>query len=281
MRLQQSGGFNLSTLSVEQLTDMLKNKALAQLAPAIQAELNERNKTKAVLTVEVLKSFTAKPVLDGKKEPTGNYRIQGKVVSAKLINPGPNDELTYGFGPDFKETANISVFMIVSEELLDSFDSSISTHVTVEAALTVNPNIDGAHFLLSAGTIDELRTVYVEAERRNRSFKVWKNAEGQEFLGKQGPEGYTPNKVASYGNISVIDVLEVNPVNLALTNSVIPEDKLAWIKQANAEAKRSTENNLLAYQARQAADRNSNTIVNDTLKDVAIPSKEEDVAIAI
>lgn len=278
--MQATPGFNFAAISTEQLKVMMKNKDLAPMIPAIQAELNDRNKPKATLVVEVLKNFTAKAIMN-KNEPTGNYRIQGRVIAAKLANPGPNDEVTFGFG-DFKEVANIQIFLIVPEEQLDQLDSSISTHVTCEVAMTVNPTVEGAHFVLSAGTINELRSVYVPEENRNRSQQVWVGPKGEEYLGKEPPAGYTPVKVASYGNISVVEILEVNPVNLALSNSVIPEDKAAWIKAANEQARRTTDANLLAYQAKQQA--NINLASNPAVQDAAgsLETKEQsDVDIKI
>ena len=275
MRLQQSGGFNLSTLSVEQLTDMLKNKALAQLAPAIQAELNERTKPKAILTVELLKNSNVKPIGD-----TGLSRVQGTVVSAKFENAGPQDEMTFGFGSEMG-VAQIGIFLQIPDEQLDRLNFSMSTHVTCEVGLTINPN--GGHFVLAAGEINELRSVYVPERARNVSLQVWSNDAGEEYIGKEPPAGFNPVRLPSYGNITVFDILEVNTVNLALTNSVIPEDKAAWLKSATAKVKANRDLNLNAYLARQSAQRDSNTIVNDTLKDVAASSsaKEEDVAIAI
>lgn len=272
MKLQQSG-LNLSALSVEQLTDMLKNNALAQFAPAIQAELNERNKPKAILTVELLKNSNVKPIGN-----TGLSRVQGTVVSAKFENPGPQDEMTFGFGSEMG-VAQIGIFLQIPDEQLDRLNFSMSTHVTCEVALTVNPN--GGHFVLAAGEINELRSVYVPERGRNVSLQVWSNDAGEEYIGKEPPAGFNAVRLPSYGNITVLDILEVNTVNLALTNSVIPEDKAAWLKSATAKVKANRDLNLNAYLARQAAQRDSNTIVNDTLKDVAIPSKEEDVAIAI
>jgi hypothetical protein len=276
MRLQQSGGFNLSTLSVEQLTEMMKNKALAGLVPAIQAELNERTKPKAILTVELLKNSNVKPIGD-----TGLSRVQGTVVSAKFENPGPQDEMTFGFGSEMG-VAQIGIFLQIPDEQLDRLNFSMSTHVTCEVALTINPN--GGHFVLAAGTINELRSVYVPERGRNVSLQVWSNDAGEEYIGKQAPAGFNPVKLPSYGNITVLDILEVNTVNLALTNSVIPEDKAAWLKSATAQVKANRELNLNAYLARQSAQREStNNIVNDALKDAAatIPSKEEDVALEI
>jgi hypothetical protein len=283
MRLQQSGGFDLSTLSVEQLTDMMKNKALAQLAPAIQAELNERTKPKALLTLTVLKNFRAKPVLDKEKEPTGMFRVQALVQSAKFVNPQKGSELTLG-GGDNNSVANISVFLLFDEEQLDKLDKSQTSAVTVEIALSKHPEDDTKRYALAIGTIQELKTVYNETRRINETFLVWENDAKEQYLGDKPPTGFVPVMEPTYGTRTVVshpDDIIVEPIDLNAANAIIPTDLNAWVAEQNARSKIKQAQNLANYMVRQKA--STDAIVNDTLKDAAsIPSKEEeDVAIAI
>jgi len=266
-----STGFNLSVLSTEQLQAMMKNKDLAPMIPLIQAELNERSKPKAILTVELLKNSNVKPIGD-----TGLSRVQGTVVSAQLLNPGPQDEMTFGFGSNHG-IAQIGIFLQIPDEELDKLNFSVSTHVTCEVALTVNPN--GGHFVLAAGTINELRSVFDGT--RNRSLQVWHGPNGEEFVGKEGPAGYTPSKLPSYGNVTVLSIGEVNPVNLALTNSVIPEDPTAWLKEATSRVKASREANLNAYLQKQSAMRQEPAPATSAMATSVATAEEQDVEVKI
>lgn len=271
MKFQGNSGFDLSALSTEQLNDMLKNKTLAPMIPAIQAELNERNKPKAILTVELLKNSNVKPIGD-----TGLSRVQGTVVSAQLLNAGPQDEMTFGFGSNHG-VAQIGIFLQIPDEELDKLNFSMSTHVTCEVSMTVNPN--GGHFVLAAGTINELRSVFDGI--RNRSLQVWKGPNGEEYIGKEAPEGYTQSKLPSYGNVTVISIQEVNPVNLALTNSVIPDDPTAWLKEATSKVKASREANLNAYMMRQSALRDTPSHNANVMADSVANTEAEDVEVKI
>ena len=274
MRLQSNSDFNLVNLSVEQLTEMMKNKALAPMVPAIQAELNERSKPKAILTVELLKNSTVKAIGD-----TGLSRVQGTIVHAHLTNAGPQDEMTFGFGAEHG-VAQIGIFLQIPDEQLDRLNFSMSTHVTCEVGFTINPN--GGYFVLAAGTINELRSTYSIERGRNVSLQVWSNDAGEEFIGKLAPAGFNPVKLPSYGNITVLDILEVNTVNLALTNSIVPEDKAAWLKAATAQVKANRDLNLNAYLAKQSAQRDLDLSSNAGVQSAASSlTTKEDVAITI
>lgn len=244
MRLQTSLN-TFHSLSLEQLNAMIADKKLASMHGQIQEAIDEKTKTRAFLVVEILKNSNVNSI-----EKTGLSRIQGKVVSAQLVNPKPGDELTFGFG-DIMETAKIGIFLQVPDEQLDQISLATTNHVKVEVALTVNPN--GGHYVLQAGEINELRSIYVPEQGRSRSLQVWENEEGDEYFGKNPPAGYTAKKLPSYGNVTVLEVLECNPVNLALLNAVVPEDKMAWLAKASAAVARSSELNLQAYTQKRAA----------------------------
>ena len=136
--------------------------------------------------------------------------------------------------------------------------------------------------MLAAGTINELRSTYSIERGRNVSLQVWSNDAGEEFIGKVAPAGFNPVKLPSYGNITVLDILEVNTVNLALTNSIVPEDKAAWLKAATAQVKANRDLNLNAYLAKQSAQRDLDLSSNAGVQSAASSlTTKEDVAITI
>ena len=282
MRLQQSSAIDLTQLTTDQLNEMLKDKKLSVYYPAIQAELNERNKPKALLTVQILKNFRAKPVLDKEKEPTGMFRVQALVQSAKFVNPQKGSELTFG-GGDNNSVANISVFLLFDEEQLDKLDKSQTSAVTVEIALSKHPEDDSKRYALAIGTIQELKTVYNETRRMNETFLVWENDAKEQYLGDKPPIGFVPVMEPTYGTRTVVshpDDIIVEPIDLNAANAVIPTDLNAWVAEQNQRSKIKQQQNLANYLVRQKV--STDLIVNDTLKDAALSSaKEEDVAIAI
>jgi|NOAtaT_5_FD_contig_123_40641_length_1090_multi_7_in_1_out_0_1 hypothetical protein len=273
MRLQTTPDTtNFHSLSVEQLSAMLANKQLAMIHGQLQSALDEKTKTRAFLTVEILKNSNINPILE-----TGLSRIQGKVVSAQLINPKPGDEMTFGFG-DIMDTAKIGVFVQVPDELLDNISVATTNHVKFEVALTVNP--EGGRYVLQAGEINELRSVYQPELGKSKSLQVWEGPEGDEYFGKQPPVGYTAKKLPSYGNVTVLEVLESNPVNLALLNAVVPEDKRAWLANATASVARNSDLNLQAYMQKRA-DQSQPTPENDKVAAMAATLETSEVEVKI
>jgi hypothetical protein len=244
MRLQQPATNNFESLPIEQLQKMLSDNKLAQMHGLIQAAIDEKTKTRAFITVEMLKNSNINPIGE-----TGLSRVQGKLVSAQLVNPKPGDELTFGFG-DIMDTAKIGIFLQIPDEQLDGLSVASTTHTKFEVALTVNP--EGGHYILQAGEINELRSVYVQEQGKSRSLQVWEGPDGDEYFGKQPPSGYVAKKLPSYGNVTVLEIIESNPVNLALLNAVIPEDKRAWLANATASVAKNSELNLQAYLQKRA-----------------------------
>jgi hypothetical protein len=274
MRLQPSAPFDLAKLTDDQLKKMAKNPDLAGMLPTIQAELNLRTQPKAFLTVEMLKNSGVKPIGE-----TGNSRIQVTVISAEFINPQPGDEMTYQFGECF-EVAKIGAFIQIPDEQLDRLDLSMSTQVKVEVALTINPA--GGRFVLAAGEINELRSIYVPEKGKTQTLQVWHGPNDEEHFGKTAPAGFVPSRIASYGNLTVLDIVEVNPINLALTNAIVPEDKKAWLLKATQQTQVSKAKNLDAYLAKQAALREEAPIGNPNVAAMAATletSEELEVAI--
>jgi hypothetical protein len=244
MRLQQPAQNTFHSLTVEQLTAMLADKKLAAMHGQVQEALDEKTRTRAYITVEILKNSNINPIGE-----TGLSRVQGKLVSAQLINPKLGDELTFGFG-DIMDTAKIGIFLQIPDEQLDGLSVASTTHTKFEVALTVNP--EGGHYILQTGEINELRSVYVQEQSKSRSLQVWEGPEGDEYFGKNPPMGYVAKKLPSYGNVTVLEIIESNPVNLALLNAVIPEDKRAWLANATASVAKNSELNLQAYLQKRA-----------------------------
>lgn len=277
LRLQQSSipGVDFASLSTEQLHSMAKQNGLELFYPAIQSELANRNKPKATLTVELLRNSNVKSVGD-----SGMSRVQGNVVSGKFQNPGDKDEMTFGFGKNFS-VAQIGIFLLIPDEQLERLNFSTSSHVTVEVSLTVNPN--GGHFILAAGEIPELRSVFVPQNNRNQSLQVWIGPNGEEHCGKQGPEGYTLSKLPSYGNVTVLDILEVNTVNLALTNSIVPHDPSVWLLEASKAVAKSRSLNLNAYQQKRSAERDAEgqTPANSNIAAMAATLETSEIEVKI
>ena len=273
MRLQQPVQNTFHALSTEQLTAMLADKKLVAMHGQIQEALDEKTRTRAFITVEILKNSNINSIGE-----TGMSRVQGKLVSAQLVNPKAGDEVTFGFG-DINETAKIGVFVQIPDEQLDSLNVATTNHVKFEVALSLNAETQ-THYILQAGEINELRSVYIPDQGKSRSLQVWEGPEGEEYFGKTPPAGYVAKKLPSYGNVTVLEVVECNPVNLALLNAVIPTDKRAWILQASAAVARNSEINLQAYQQKRAA-MAEQAPVNDKVAEMAATLKTSEIAIAI
>jgi hypothetical protein len=271
MRLQTATN-SFHSLTSEQLTAMLADKKLAAMHGQIQEALDEKTRTRAFLTVEILRNSNINPIGE-----TGLSRIQGKVVSAQLVNPKQGDELTFGFG-DIMDTAKIGVFVQIPDEQLDQISFATTNHVKFEVALTVNP--EGGHYVLQAGEINELRSVYVQEQGKSRSLQVWEGPDGEEYFGKQPPEGYTAKKLPSYGNVTVLEVIESNPVNLALLNAVVPEDKQAWLASATKAVARNSDLNLQAY-LQKRADQSQPTPENDKVAAIAATLETSEIEVKI
>lgn len=246
--------FDLSTFSLDELIALSEDKKMGAHKLLFQEEISRRKQKRAYVTVQILRNTNIKAI-----DKTDSVRINCTMVSAKMENPGPEDELTLNFGKDTR-TAKVQTWIQIPREVLEDFEgfsTGFNSHATFEVSLSPNPEKENAEYVLCAQKIQKLESVYDASLKKNQSLPVWFFDGKEEALDVITAQelGATPVMTKCYSELIAIKGISIKAVNLAASQAEKPVDVGAWIEEANAEAAAAQQKNLAASAARKQAER--------------------------